>query len=214
MSEPVVYGAAYSVYVRAVRLVLAEKGVAYRLHEVDVFAPEGVPAEHLARHPFGRIPALDHDGFKLYESGAITRYIDETFAGPRLQPQAARQRARMNQAMSVLDNYAYRCLVWDIFVERVRAPANGRVPDEARIAAALPLGAACLAALEAIMGEAPFLAGDDISLADLHAAPMVAYLAMAAEGRRLLAGHPRFSAWWDRIAVRPSLAATRSPLEG
>ena len=43
--EPVVYGAPYSVYVRAVRLTLTEKGV------VDVFAPDGPPPEYLARHP-------------------------------------------------------------------------------------------------------------------------------------------------------------------
>jgi glutathione S-transferase len=58
MADPVVYGARYSVYVRAVRMALAEKGVAYRLVEVDVFAPGGPPAEHLARQPFGEIPAF------------------------------------------------------------------------------------------------------------------------------------------------------------
>ncbi|HZS84356.1 MAG TPA: glutathione S-transferase family protein [Stellaceae bacterium] len=213
MSEPVLYGAAYSVYVRTARLVLAEKGVTYRLEEVDVFAPGGAPAEHWARHPFGRIPAFEHDGFRLYETGAITRYVDEAFAGPPLQPADARQRARMNQAISVLDNYAYRCLVWDIFVERVRAPANGRTPDEARIAAALPLARTCLAALPDIMGEAPFLAGAAVSLADLHAAPIFVYLAMAPEGRELLAREAPLAAWWERVKARPSLAETRSPLE-
>ena len=54
--EPTLYGAAYSVYVRAARLTLQEKGVAYRLVPVDVFSEEGVPADHLERHPFGRIP--------------------------------------------------------------------------------------------------------------------------------------------------------------
>ena len=213
MGEPVLYGAAYSVYVRAVRLVLAEKGVAYRLEEVDVFGPEGVPAAHRARHPFGRIPAFEHDGFRLYESGAISRYVDEAFAGPALQPAAPRPRARLNQAISILDNYAYRCLVWDIFVERVRAPVQGRLSDEARIAAALPLAETCLAALEEIMGEGSFLVGDAISLADLHAAPMIAYFALTPEGSALLGRHPRFSAWWERMTSRPSHAATRSPLE-
>jgi glutathione S-transferase len=77
LSEPIVYGAAYSVYVRAVRLVLAEKRVAYRLVEVDIFgAPD---AAHLRRHPFGKIPAFEHDGFTLYETSAIARYVDEAF---------------------------------------------------------------------------------------------------------------------------------------
>ena len=65
MRTPVLYGAASSVYVRAARLALAEKGVAYNLVDVDVFAPGGPPAEHMARHPFGKVPAFEHDGFQL-----------------------------------------------------------------------------------------------------------------------------------------------------
>ena len=140
MGEPILFGAPYSVYVRIVRLALAEKGVAYRLEDVDIFAPEGPPPGYLAqRHPFGRIPAFEHDRFRLYETGAIARYVDEAFAGPPLQPSDPHGRARMNQIISVLDNYAYRTLVWDIFVERVREPAHGRSSDETRIAAKLSL---------------------------------------------------------------------------
>ncbi|CAM5211102.1 Glutathione S-transferase OS=Bosea thiooxidans OX=53254 GN=ARD30_25575 PE=4 SV=1 [Bosea thiooxidans] len=75
--------APYSVYVRAVRLALEEKGVAYRLDPVDVFAKDGPPASLLERQPFGRIPAFEHDGFRLYEAGAIERYVDEAFPGLR-----------------------------------------------------------------------------------------------------------------------------------
>ena len=214
MSEPILFGAPYSVYVRSVRLALAEKGVPYRLIEVDVFAPGGPPAEYLAqRHPFGRIPAFEHDGFRLYETGAIARYVDEAFAGPRLQPSDPRDRARMNQIISVLDNYAYRTLVWDIFVERVRAPAQGRQSDEARIAAALPEARACLAALTELMGENSFLAGRDLTLADLHAAPMLIYFRMAVEGAVLLGEAPALAAWLGRMERRDSHRATRLPLE-
>jgi glutathione S-transferase len=213
MGEAILYGAAYSVYVRAVRLVLAEKGVPYRLVEVDVFAPGGPPAEHRLRHPFGRIPAFEHDGFALYESGAINRYVDEAFAGPPLQPAGAKPRARMNQVLGILDSYAYPALVWDIFVERVRAPRNGRPADEARIAAALPRAETCLAALAAIKGEQPFLAGAALSLADLHAAPIFAYFTMTPEGRAMLGRHGGIARWWAAIAARPSMVATRSPFE-
>ena len=58
------YGAPYSVYVRAVRLALAEKGVTYELVPVDIFAAE-VPGWYRALHPFGRIPAFAHDGLQL-----------------------------------------------------------------------------------------------------------------------------------------------------
>ena len=212
-TRPILFGAAYSVYVRAVRLVLHEKDVAYDRVEVDVFAPSGPPAEHLARHPFGRIPAFEHDGFRLYESSAIERYIDEAFDGLPLQPVEPRARARMNQALSVLDSYCYRALVWDIFVERVRAPAAGRAPDEARIAAALLLAETCLRALEETGGDGPWLAGATLTLADLHAAPMFVYFRLAPEGAAAIARHPHIAAWLDAMIARPSLAATRSPLE-
>jgi Glutathione S-transferase, N-terminal domain len=124
--EPVVYGAPYSVYVRAVRLALEEEGVPYRLVPIDVFTPDGPPKEYLNRQPFGRIPAFEHGGFQLYEAGAITRYVDEAFPGPVLQPTAPELRARTHQVISILDSYAYRTLVWDIYVERVSVPKDGR----------------------------------------------------------------------------------------
>jgi glutathione S-transferase len=211
--EPVVFGAAYSVYVRAVRLALAEKQAPYRLVEVDVFAEGGPPADYRGRHPFGRIPAFEHDGFRLYEAGAISRYVDEAFPGPPLQSDAPRSRARVNQILSLLDSYAYRTLVWDIFVERVRLPAQGRQPDEARIAAALPRAETCLQALADLQGEGPWLAGPRLTLTDLHAAPMFAYFTLAPEGTRLLARHAGLGRWWAALAGRPSMSATRSPLE-
>lgn len=208
MADPVLYGAAYSVYVRAVRLALAEKGVAYRRVEVDVFAPGGPPPEHLARQPFGKIPAFEHDGFRLYETGAITRYVDEAFAGPALQPDPPQARARMNQAISLLDNHAYPDLVWGIYVERIDGPRRGRAPDEARIARALPRAETCLAALEEIMGEGPWLAGPALTLADLHAAPMFDRFRRAPEGAALMSRHPRLEAWWRIISARPAFGAT------
>jgi glutathione S-transferase len=68
--RPILFGAPYSVYVCAVRLALDEKGVDYELVPVDIFTPGGPSKEHLARHPFGKIPAFEHAGFRLYEAGA------------------------------------------------------------------------------------------------------------------------------------------------
>ena len=213
MSRPTVFGASYSVYVRIVRLALEEKGVPYDLHEVDAFAPGGPPADYLARHPFGRIPAFEHDGFRLYEAGAISRYVDASFPGPALLPLEARARARVNQIMSILDSYAYRTMVWDVYVERVRAHTLGREPDEARIAAALPRAETCLRALADLQGGAPWLVGAQLTLADLHAAPMIALFRLAPEGSTLLARFAGLSEWWERMAARPSIAATRFPIE-
>ena len=156
-TRPIVFGEPYSVYVRTVRLALEEKAVNYELVPVDVFALGGPPREHKARHPFGKIPAFEHAGFRLYEAGAITRYVDELFPGPRLQPEDARGRARMNQIISILDSYAYRTLVWDIYVERVSRPASGGTADEQKIAGSLPKAEGCLSALSQLMGAQPRL---------------------------------------------------------
>lgn len=213
MTQPVVYGSPNSVYVRAVRLTLAEKGVDYDLVPVEVFGPDGPPADHLLRHPFGRIPAFRHGSFALYETSAIARYVDEAFDGPSLQPVIPRARARMNQAIAVLDSYGYRTMVWDIFVERVRAPMWGRATDEARIAAAVPRAATCLRALAEIGEGGPWLAGPAMTLADLHAAPMFAYFRKTPEGGALMDACPPIAAWWDRMAERGSMVATRSGME-
>jgi glutathione S-transferase len=214
MAEPILFGAAYSVYVRAARLALVEKRVPYRLVEIDVFAEGGPPAAYLERHPFGKIPAFEHAGFRLYETGAITRYVEEAFDGPPLLPRDARARARVNQIVSVLDNYGYRAFIWELYMERVSAPCHGKSPDEAKIAAALPRVETCLKALEALADlRGPWLAGATVSLADLHAAPMFVYLTMAPEAHRLLPRLPRLERWWRVMRERPSMAATRSPLE-
>ena len=209
----VVFGARYSVYTRIVRLGLAEKGIDYRLEEVDVFAPGGPPPDHLARQPFGRIPAFEHDGFALYETGAIARYVDEAFPGPALQPAEAKARARMNQVISIVDSYAFRTLVWDVFVERVSGPTRGRTSDEAKIAAALPRARDILRALDTIRGEAPWFAGTELSLADLWVLPMLILFARAPEGTAALEAVPRIATWLARFQARASAQATRFPVE-
>src|SRR6516164_6577494 len=215
VGHPIVFGAPYSVYVRAVRLALEEKNVRYELVPVDIFASGGPPPEHRARHPFGKIPAFEHVGFRLYEAGAITRYVDEAFPGPRLQPEDPRGRARMSQIISVLDSYAYRTLVWDFYVERVARPASGAAPDEQKIAGALSKAEICLSALAELMGEAPWLAGAEITWADLHAAPIFSVFRLAPEGASLLGHETRLREWWERVSARPSFLRTKvSPRHG
>jgi glutathione S-transferase len=205
LAKPKLFGAAYSVYVRIVRLALLEKGVPHDLVPVDVFAEGGPPADHLPRHPFGRIPAFEHDGFSLYETTAITRYVDEAFEGPALQPTEVRDRARCNQLISMADNYAYPHLVWGVYVEQVSKPRRGEQADAARVASSLGIARTCLRAMEDMIGSQPWLAGASLSLADLHVAPMFAYFLQSADGRDLLAEHPRLAGWWARIAERGSM---------
>ncbi|HEY6965961.1 MAG TPA: glutathione S-transferase family protein [Burkholderiales bacterium] len=207
------HGLERSVYTRIARLALEEKGVAYALHEVEVFGPGGAPAEHRARHPFGRIPALEHDGFWLYETAAITRYVDEAFPGPELQPREPQRRARINQIAGLLDAYAYRPMVWGVFVERVRIPASGGASNEKTVAESLAAARTCLAALDALVGCEPFLLGPKLTLADLHALPILLYFSLAAEGRQLLAGHRALEQWLAMMRSRASVERTRSRYE-
>ena len=93
----VLHGFRYSVYVRVARIALAEKALAYEHVEIDPFAPD-MPTKYLDLHPFGRVPTLVDGDFVLYDTGAITRYIDEAFPGPMLQPTEPRRRARMVQS--------------------------------------------------------------------------------------------------------------------
>ena len=77
----ILHGYRYSVYTRIARMVLAEKNLAYEYAEINPFAP-GAPSSYLKIHPFQRVPAVDHDGFILYETTAISRYLDEAFPKP------------------------------------------------------------------------------------------------------------------------------------
>jgi glutathione S-transferase len=196
----VLHGYHYSVYTRIARLALAEKGVAYERVEVNPFAPD-VPASYLALHPFGRVPTLVHDGFALYETGAITRYIDRAFPGPALQPADPRALARMDQIIGIVDAYGYWPMVRQVFSHRAFRARTGQPVDEAEIARGIAASAKVLAALEPLVG-------DGVSLADLHLGAMIAYLALAPEGTALLRQYPRLTAWWERLSARPSFAAT------
>lgn len=209
---PILYGAAYNVYVRAVRLALAEKGVDYRLIEVALNAEEGAPANYLHHANFLRIPAFEHAGERLYEASAITRYVDEAFEGPALMPARPPERARVNQIISIIENYGYGPMVWSIFVERCRAAVSGRKADEDKIAAAVPQVAHALDALEE-MTLGPQLIGEALTLADLHLAAMLAYGTLAPEGATLVEARPRLQRWWAAMKQRPSMRDTRSPLE-
>lgn len=95
---PLLFGLERSVYTRIARLALEEKEVLYSLHEVEIFGPGGAPQQHFERHPFGRIPVLQHGDFSLYETGAITRYVDESFPGPALQPASRPAAARADES--------------------------------------------------------------------------------------------------------------------
>ena len=209
MARPIVYGPAGSTYVWSVRLALAEKGVAHELVDVPFGRHREEP--HLSRHPFAKVPAFEHDGFALYETQAIMRYVDEAFPSAPLQPIDLHQFSRMNQIIGIVDSYAWSAIAARIVFPRLMAPRLGLPVDEADIAAAGPRAALCLSEIARIAGDNEFLAGDRVSLADLMVAPIVYYFAKVPEGKGRLAEHPTLGAWLRRIEGRQSFQVTKPP---
>ena len=212
-STVTLYGLPRSAYTRIVRLTLEEKAVPYELEEVEIFGPDGVPAAHTKRHPFGRIPVLTHGDLSIYETAAICRYVDEAFPGPSLQPPTPSQRARMAQVIGLLDSYAYRPMVWGVFVQRVRIPATGGSTDESLVAKSLKESRIALAALSALVGDFPFLAGTTLSLADLHAYPILRYFSLSKEGQVAISEHRVVAEWLARLGTRASAQRTVTQYE-
>jgi glutathione S-transferase len=211
MATPIVYGPTFSTYVRSARLALEEKGQDYRLVEVDMFKGEHKQPPHVERNPFGQVPAFEHEGLMLYETDAILRYVDEVFTGPSLQPREPRLRVRMNQVMGIVDSHAYPNMISKIVIQRVVVPMTGGQTDMAIVEGGKPVAETCLKEFERILDGDEFLAGPQISLADLLLAPIMGYFTQVPEGA-MLEQHPRLQAWWQRVSARPSMAATAPKL--
>jgi len=207
MSEFVVHSIPGSPFGRAVLTTLEEKGARYRFAPV---APGTMKTpEHLALHPFGRIPVLEHDDFRLYETQAILRYLDRVLAEPALTPADPRVAARMDQVMNVSDWYLFQGVGSVIGFQRVVGPKlMGLTPDEAVIAAAMPKARAVFAELARLLGDQPFFAGDALSLADIHVAPQIEFFTLTPEWAELGLPHANLVDWLRRMQARRSFAAT------
>jgi glutathione S-transferase len=209
MSEIVVYGVPGSPFVRAVQIGLEEKGAANRVQFVGPHEIKG--EEHLARHPFGRVPAFAHGDFRLYETQAILRYLDQVFPEPALVPSDPRAAARMNQIIGINDWYFFPIGAAPIVFQRVVGPVLlGAATDETAVAAAVPMARTCIAELDRLLGTQRYLAGDQLSIADIMLAPQIDFLAATPEGKRLLDG-TRLKTWLVRMNARASMIATQRP---
>jgi Glutathione S-transferase, N-terminal domain len=120
----VVHGIPSSPYLRAVLVTLDEKRQAFRL---AALAPgsRNTPG-YLALQPFGKIPAFEHDGFRLYETHAILRYLDRVVPRPALTPAEVKAAARMDQLMNINDWYLFNGVVNVIGFQRVVGPRLAR----------------------------------------------------------------------------------------
>jgi glutathione S-transferase len=206
MPDFIIHSIPGSPFGRAVLAALHEKGVPYRFSMVTPGALRS--PEHLARHPFGRVPVLEHDGF-IYETQAILRYLDRVLPQPALTPADPKRAARMDQVMNVNDWYLFHDVGNVIVFQRVIGPrVMGRAPDEAAIAAAMPKALTVFKELAHLLGDMPFFAGDRVSLADLMVAPAVEFFTLTPEWSDLGAPHANLAAWLERMQERPSMKTT------
>lgn len=208
-NKPTLYGFDGSTYVRTVRMVMADKGADYDQVQVNVLAGEPRQPEHLARHPFGKVPVLDIDGMRIRETDAICRYLDETLPGPSLVPTNAKDRARMTEAIGLINSYGYGALVgvagYHLFPDFI-----GGKNEEARTTS-LENSEKLLKLLMEIKGDSSWLAGDKPTLADYFLGPIMFYVALTPDADRLLS-IPGVSDWWQGMNGIESFKVTEPDL--
>ena len=210
MSDVTVFGFQRSTYVNVVRLILTEKGVPFAFHDTE---NEMYTPQHLARHPFGRVPVLQHGDFMLYETSAIAAYVDEALDGPKLTPDSARQRARMNQWIGNLNAYFYPYMIYHIGHERLVFPELGIPGKQAIVDRALPTAKRALAVMDAELADGRhFIVGDRVTLADFFLLPTLFAFGLTPEGKEVRPDFPHIQSWDARMSALPSVVRFRATL--
>jgi len=210
MSDFTVWTIPGSPFARAVIAVLIEKGGDWRLESLEPGMTK--QAEHLARQPFGKMPAFAHGDFSLYETQAILRYIDRVLPEPKLAPSDARALARMDQLLNISDNYLFRGVSNVIGFQRIVGPMLlGMTTDEAAITAAMPDAHCVMAELSRLLGKSDFFGDDAPNLADFMLAAQVEFLTSGPEWQVLTKGRGNLERWLARMAARPSMVRTTMP---
>lgn len=181
--RPTIYGFPQSTYTRTALMTAQAAGI-----DVELAPIEFKRASHFALHPYGRMPAFQHEGVRLFETLAIVSYLDRVFGGSRLTPSAPVAQAQMFQWISVAIDYAYEDLVNGMHSERPSVEA---------------ITAACeqLKLIDAGLETREFLAGTSLSLADLFLYPMVEYASVKLD-ERVWTGLPEVRRWRTAVSER------------
>ncbi|HEU4412085.1 MAG TPA: glutathione binding-like protein [Polyangiaceae bacterium] len=196
------FGHPMSTCTRKVLTLLDEKGAKADMVVVDLMKGEHKQPPHLARQPFGQIPAIEDGDLRLYESRAILRYLDETLPGPTLTPKDAKGRALMEQWISVeTSNFTPHAMA--ILYQLFFGPMRGATPDQAKVAEASEKLSAATEVLDRQLARGPYVLGDAFTLADICYMPYVEYVTQTSAKDAILS-HPNVAAWWGRVSERPS----------
>ena len=191
------FGNPVSTCTRKVLATLNETKTPFDFVVIDFAKGEHKQPAHLARQPFGQVPALDDDGFKMYEARAMARYIDAKAGGP-LTPKDLQGRARMEQWISVetenFSSHAMKFIYHSVF--------KREQPPEVLTKAGAALDVA-YGAMERQLGETRYLAGETFSIAEYCYAPYLEYLPLT-PGAAMIDAYPNVKKWWAAVRERPA----------
>ncbi|KAJ7928338.1 thioredoxin-like protein [Mycena leptocephala] len=197
------YGGKIATCTRRVATVLHELKVPFELIEVDVMNGEHKTPEYLKKQPFGQIPYIDDDGFILYETRAICRYIAAKYPASGLIPTEPKANALFEQAAAVeLTNFDPSASKAGLeFFKK----ALGWPHDLAQAEAQLEVLDKKLDAYEAILSAQRYMAGDTLTLADLFHLPYAPLVASG--GSDIMTRRPNVARWYNELIARPSWLA-------
>ncbi|KAI9573208.1 glutathione S-transferase [Boletus coccyginus] len=205
-----IHGFPLSTCTRLVALICKEKGIPYELVVVDLKKREHKNPEFIKIQPFGQIPYIDDDGFILYESRAIARYLIKKYPNQGtagLIPTDPKEEALFEQAASVeVSNFNAHAA--PIAYEKVFKTRAGGQTDQARVDEYLKSLEAKLDAYDVILGKQKYLAGDNVTLADLQHLPYGGLLFAAGHGD-VIKKRPNVARWWLDISGRPAWQAVK-----
>ena len=187
---------------RKVRIALLEKGLEFERINVDLTKREQKNPEYLKIHPFGQVPALDDEGFVIYDSTVINEYLEDDYPYPSLMPADSDGRARARLLEDFRDTHFNPYFVHILY--EMRKPEAER--DAQRVDNARTQIAACFGRIENELEGKDYLAGS-FSLAD------IAFMAnLDLLDRFGIAVDPtkfkNTAAWIARLKARPSFAAS------
>ncbi|KAJ7759664.1 glutathione S-transferase [Mycena metata] len=198
------YGGKLTTCTRRVGTVLHELKVPFELIEVDLFKGEQKTPEYLEKQPFGQVPYIDDNGFILYESRAICRYVAAKHPESGLIPAEPKANALFEQAAAAevanFDPSASKA-----GLEYFKQKYFGMTPDQALVDTELAALEKKLDAYEVILSRHRYVAGDTLTLADLFHLPYAWLVTLG--GSDIMTRRPNVARWYQELTSRPSWLA-------
>jgi len=179
----------------------------YELKDIGIFNGDNQTADYLSKHPFGKVPTLEIDGEQIYETDAITFYINEKFAHSKFSPADLLAKARMYQVMAIVNSYLYAPAIGALTIENLVKPGQGKETDQKAVEAAIAPAQTALSAIEELFTGTPYLLGSDLTLADFYLIPIFVYISKTPQFDTITASTPKLKVWWNKVQTLDSVKA-------